>query len=106
MAPTLAAAATRTNVGANSSGLVVCSEGPSGSGAATGCNPDQHLIDSSGTDEDVKFTFLSEVTLLSMTVTHWSNTDDFSLFVGGTVRGTDIRKFLVREAPGPILSLH
>ncbi len=88
-------ASNRTSIGSNGSGLVICS-GTTGPGTALDSNCSEgHYIDSTGSDEDVKFTFLQEVTLLSMTVTFWdgngdaSNADDFSLFVGGTVRATD-----------------
>lgn len=88
---------TRSFIGANSAGLVVCSGGGSNAGgSATSCSGDEHTIDSNGSDEDVKFTFSQEVTLLSATFKYWdgkgtstSNMDDFSLFVGTTPRFTD-----------------
>jgi hypothetical protein len=88
---------TRSFIGANSAGLVVCSGGGSNSGgSATSCSGDEHTIDSNGSDEDVKFTFSQEVTLLSATFKYWddkgsstSNMDDFSLFVGTAPRFTD-----------------
>ncbi|WMJ08457.1 PEP-CTERM sorting domain-containing protein [Nitrosomonas sp. sh817] len=88
---------TRVFVGANSAGLVACSGGNSNTGgSATGCSGDEHTISSNGADEDIKFTFSQEVTLLSATFKYWdgkgssaSDMDDFSLFVGTTPRFTD-----------------
>jgi hypothetical protein len=88
---------TRSFIGANSAGLVVCSGGGSNAGgSATSCSGDEHTISSNGSNEDVKFTFSQEVTLLSATFKYWdgkgsstSNMDDFSLFVGTTPRFTD-----------------
>ena len=91
---------TQVSIGASSGyGLVVCSTGGVDGLVANGrnCGPDEHYIDSSGPDEDVKFTFLEEVTLVSMTVSFWDGSgagtgdqDDFSLLVGGVSRGSDI----------------
>ncbi|GJL56837.1 MAG: hypothetical protein NPIRA02_39690 [Nitrospirales bacterium] len=80
-------ASNRIAIGSNAYGLVACS-GRTYSGYS-GCYGDGHVIDSSGRDEDIKFTFNQDVTLESMTVTYWDNSDDFSLFVGTDVRVTD-----------------